>query len=118
MVASAPIDFTEMVSMGVRLEEAVYEGHLSKDGDSSNGAKKYGDSSSKKKEQDSYAILRSRQGRSHNRNQQVASVTPFVNATPTVVAYQRAPQQGNQGQGHQRKMSFDPIPMKYIDLYP
>ena len=118
MVASSPSDFTEMVGMGVRLEEAVREGRLSKDGDSSNGAKKYGDSSSKKKEQDSYAILRGRQGRSHNRNQQVASVTPFVNETPTVVAYQRAPQQGNQGQGHQRKMSFDQIPMTYTEFYP
>ena len=34
MVASAPSDFTEMVSMGVSLEEAVREGRLSKDGES------------------------------------------------------------------------------------
>ena len=60
MVASAPSDFNEMVVMGVRLEEAVCEGRLSKDGDSSNGAKKYGDSSSKNKEKDSYAILHGR----------------------------------------------------------
>ena len=45
-------------------------------------------------------------------------MTPFVNVTPTAVAYQRAPQQGNQGQGHQRKMSFDPITMTYTKLYP
>ena len=38
--------------------------------------------------------------------------------TQTAVAYQRAPQQGNQGQAHQRKMSFDPIPMTYTELYP
>ena len=31
MVESAPNDFTEMVGMGVRLEEAVREGHLSRD---------------------------------------------------------------------------------------
>ena len=31
MVASAPNDFTEMVSMGVRLEEAIREGCLTKD---------------------------------------------------------------------------------------
>ena len=31
MVASAPSDFTEMVSMSVRLEEAVREGRLTKD---------------------------------------------------------------------------------------
>ena len=69
MVGSAPINFTKMVIIGVRLEEVVREGRLSKDSDSSNGAKKNGDSSSKKKEQDSYAILHGRQGRSHNRNQ-------------------------------------------------
>ena len=118
MVASSQGDFTEMVGMGVHLEEAVCEGRLSKDGDSSNGAKKYGDISYKNKEQDSYAILRGRQGISHNKNQQVASMTPVVNETMTVVAYQRAPQQGNQGQCHQRKMSFDPIPMTYTELYP
>ena len=31
MVASAPSDFTKMVSMGVRLEEFVREGRLTKD---------------------------------------------------------------------------------------
>ena len=31
MVASAPSDFTEMVNMGVRLEEAVREGRLTKE---------------------------------------------------------------------------------------
>ena len=118
MVASVPSDFTEMVGMGVRLEEVVREGHLAKDGDSSNGDKKYGDSSFKEKEQDSYAVLHGRKGRSHNRNQQVAYVTPVVNETLTAVAYQRVPQQGNQGQCHQRKMRFDPIPMTYTELYP
>lgn len=42
MVASAPTDFTDMVNMGVRLEEAVREGCLVRKGSSSNGAKFYG----------------------------------------------------------------------------
>ena len=39
MVASAPSDFIEMVSMGVHLEEAVREGRLTR-GENSNSAKK------------------------------------------------------------------------------
>ena len=39
MVASTPSDFTEMVGMGVRLEEAVREGRLTK-GEGSEGVKK------------------------------------------------------------------------------
>jgi hypothetical protein len=40
MIASAPSDFTEMVNMGMRLEEGVREGRLSKEEVSS--SKKYG----------------------------------------------------------------------------
>ena len=39
MVASAPSDFTEMVGMGIRLEEAIREGQLTKS-EGSGGAKK------------------------------------------------------------------------------
>ena len=52
MVASAPTDFTDMVNMGVRLEEAVREGRLVREGSSSSsGAKRYG-GFMKKKEQE------------------------------------------------------------------
>ena len=40
MIASSPSDFTEMVNMGMRLEEGVREGRLSRDDGSS--AKNYG----------------------------------------------------------------------------
>jgi hypothetical protein len=48
MIASAPNDFTKMVNMGMRLEEGVWEGWLSKD--EAFASKKYGGSFSKKKE--------------------------------------------------------------------
>ena len=35
----------------------------------------------------------------------------------TVVVYQRAPQQGNQGQGQKRE-DFDPISMSYAETFP
>lgn len=50
MVASAPNDFTEMVGMGVILEEGVNEGRLTKETGSSSGTKKYGNNFQKKKE--------------------------------------------------------------------
>ena len=52
MVASAPSNFTEMVNMGVRLEEAVREGRLVKGEESASGSKKYGSGFPKKKEKD------------------------------------------------------------------
>ena len=58
MVASAPHDFTEMVGMGVRLEEGVREGRLSKDGASTNGAKKFSNGFQKKKEGEENAVFK------------------------------------------------------------
>ena len=49
MLASAPSDFTEMVNMGVRLEEAVREGCLVRNTEPSS-SKKYGGAFQKKKE--------------------------------------------------------------------
>jgi hypothetical protein len=51
MVASAPSDFTEMVNMGMRLEEGVREGRLAKDESSS---KRYG--AFKKKDGEAHAV--------------------------------------------------------------
>ena len=46
MIASAPSDFTEMVNMGMRLEEGVREGRLTREEGSS--AKRYGEFAKKK----------------------------------------------------------------------
>ncbi|KAI5445087.1 hypothetical protein KIW84_013370 [Lathyrus oleraceus] len=61
MIASAPNDFTEMVNMGMRLEEGVCEGRLSKD--EALTSKKYGGSLSKKKEGETNAVSVERQRR-------------------------------------------------------
>jgi hypothetical protein len=52
MVASAPSDFTEMVNMGMRLEEGVREGRLAKDESSS--SKRYG--AFKRKDGEAHAV--------------------------------------------------------------
>ena len=80
MVASAPSDFTEMVNMGVRLEEAVREGRLTKETETSSSSKKYGSAFPKKKDQDVSAVLQNKQRRRYQ--QQVATVSPIINSTP------------------------------------
>ena len=65
MIASAPNNFTQMVSMGMRLEEGVRDGHLSKEEASS--SKKYGGSFSKRKEEETTLVSVGRKRRPHVR---------------------------------------------------
>src|SRR4051812_23329872 len=91
MVASAPSDFTEMVNMGVRLEEAVREGRLNKEPESFIGPRKYGSSFQKKNDQDVSNVLHKIKKKFQP---QVAAITPVVNSAP---AYQpQASQQQTQ----------------------
>ena len=68
MIASAPSDFTEMVNMGMRLEEGVREGRLSREEVSSN--KRYDNSFNKKKESEANAVSSGRQSRPQIRRSQ------------------------------------------------
>jgi hypothetical protein len=54
MIVSAPNDFTEMVNIGMRLEEGVREGRMSKEEASS--SKKYGGSFSKRNEGETNSV--------------------------------------------------------------
>ena len=85
MVASAPSDFTEMVNMGVRLEEAVREGRLVRNTESSS-SKRYGGALQKKKEQEISNISQGRQ-RQRYHSQQIATVSPVTSSAPAP-AYQ------------------------------
>lgn len=88
IVASAPSDFTEMMNMGLRLEEGVREGQL-KEGSSSDGSRKYGIGLPKKKEHDANTMSQERYRRLPRNNQchqHVASVTPMINFAPVAQA--------------------------------
>jgi hypothetical protein len=97
MIASAPSDFTEMVNMGMRLEEGVREGRLSRDEAST--SKKYGSSFSKRKDNETNAISSGRQRRPQARrnppprqhhHHQVSSVIPvFSNQQTTPIQQQQ-----------------------------
>ncbi|KAI5411761.1 hypothetical protein KIW84_056725 [Lathyrus oleraceus] len=110
MIASAPSDFTEMVNMGMRLEEGVREGRLTKDEGSS--SKRY-EAFAKKKDGEAHAV------QSH-----VKSRRPSVKRKPVRPtsnqhqAYQ--PRNSNQASMsyERKKITFDPIPMSYAELYP
>ena len=90
MVVSAPSDFTEMVKMGIRLEEAVREGRLTRS-EGSGGVKKPSYGFTKNKEGDANVVMQERRVNTPRRNsqchQQVTSVTLVVDVVPTIVAY-------------------------------
>ncbi|KAI5395417.1 hypothetical protein KIW84_061843 [Lathyrus oleraceus] len=145
MIASAPSDFTEMVNMGMRLEEGVREGRLTEDEGSS--AKRYG-AFTKKKDGEAHAVtshVKSRRPsvkRKHVRpasNQhQVTHIAPvFRDNSQYQHNNQQSPQQYQQQQHlpqqqayqprnsnqastsyERKKINFDPIPMSYAELYP
>lgn len=78
MVASAPTDFTEMVSMGMRLEKGVREGRLIKESTIVEVSKKFNGNFIKKKESSVSVVSR---GFRKVRHQHVAAIAP-VTSTP------------------------------------
>lgn len=126
MVATSPNDFSEMVGMGVRLEEGIREGRLSGEGFGSGSSKRYNSGFNKKKDGETNYVARSGTGRPRggSSSQQIAAITPVVTPTP---AQDIKPQfnqqqrnyynQQNQNRGP-RRPQFEPIPMTYAELYP
>ncbi|KAI5445677.1 hypothetical protein KIW84_013776 [Lathyrus oleraceus] len=110
MIASAPSDFTEMVNMGMRLEEGVREGRLSKDEGSS--SKRYG-AFAKKKDGEAHAVQSHAKTRRpsvkrkpvrHASNQhQVAHIAPVFRDNQQYQHQQHNQQQQSQQQYHQQQ---------------
>ena len=130
MVASAPGNFNEMVSMGMRLEEGIRTGRLTKEAGSSSGTKKVGTSFPRKKEHDVGMVSRGKPRNNVIKQRQVAAIAPAVNTTlntgiapqfqqnqQTQQPRQQAQQFNNQNRTP-RVTQFDPIPMTYTELYP
>ncbi|KAI5435529.1 hypothetical protein KIW84_022082 [Lathyrus oleraceus] len=134
MIASAPSDFTEMVNMGMRLEEGVREGRLSLDDNSS--AKKYG-GFARKKEGETHAVsshskrrpyVRRKEVRPVINQHQVAHIAPVFRETqqpqqqsrPQQQAYQPCSNNNNNitSNYERKRVTFDPIPMSHAELYP
>ncbi|KAI5416224.1 hypothetical protein KIW84_041319 [Lathyrus oleraceus] len=85
----APNDFTEMVNMGMRLEEGVCEGRLSRD--EASISKRYGSNFGKNKDSETNALISGRQRRPHIRrnppprqhhHHQVSLVIPIPKPLP------------------------------------
>ncbi|XP_050888035.1 uncharacterized protein LOC127093174 [Lathyrus oleraceus] len=85
MIASVPSDFTEMVNMGMRLEEAVREGRLTKEAGASSHVKKFTNNFSKKKESDVNFVSYDKQRRKY---QHVAVVSPIISPPMIAPIYQ------------------------------
>ncbi|XP_058783715.1 uncharacterized protein LOC131658438 [Vicia villosa] len=122
MVASAPTDFTEMVNMGMRLEEGVREGRLTMESGSSTETKKYGNNFQKKWEDET--IVFTIDAAQFKQPYQQPWATPPHNSS------QNAPQNAAQNQNRQRNQNIpqrnhqkedrriDPMPMTYAQLWP
>ncbi|KAK2352120.1 hypothetical protein QL285_096825 [Trifolium repens] len=116
MVASAPNNFTEMVGMGMRLEEGVREGRLVNENAPTNSAKKFGNNFLKKKEPEVGLVAQGRPKGGNYQQHHVAAVTPKTNSE-----YQpqhQALRQFNNQNHTQKAPQFDPIPMPYAELLP
>jgi hypothetical protein len=100
MVASAPRDFTDMVDIGVRLEEGLREGRLTRETASSRNAKEFGLDFDTKKEQELSMVANGKPKRNKQQQQHVVSITPATDTAP------------------KREPKFEPIPMLYADLLP
>jgi hypothetical protein len=81
MIASAPSDFTEMVNMGMRLEEGVRQGRLVRESVPTNSVKKFGNNFQRKKEQEVSMVAHGRPQQHYPGYQHVAVVTPTINTT-------------------------------------
>ncbi|XP_058729685.1 uncharacterized protein LOC131601811 [Vicia villosa] len=104
MIGSVSSNFTDLVTIGQRLEEGIKKGKVSVVVDSS---KKPFGGFQKKKEGETSAVERPRQRAQHYDQPQVAAVQ---------IPRQNAGQ--NQNRVARPKTEFDPIPMTYTELYP
>jgi len=79
MVGSAPREFTEMVSMGIHLEEGVREGWLVKESASASSTKKFGNNFPRKKEQEVSMVAHERPQQNYPAYQHIVVITPATN---------------------------------------
>ncbi|KAI5388222.1 hypothetical protein KIW84_074058 [Lathyrus oleraceus] len=141
MIASAPSDFTEMVNMGMRLEEGVRERHLTRDEGSS--AKRYR-GFAKKKEGEAHDVsshtkrrpsVKRKTVRPASNQHQVAHIAPTFREAqhyqhqqqhqqyqqqhrPQQQAYQPRNNNNTSTSYDRKRVTFDPISMTYAELYP
>ncbi|XP_058766813.1 uncharacterized protein LOC131640437 [Vicia villosa] len=110
MIGSVSSNFTDLVTIGQRLEEGIRKGKVSVAVDSS---KKPFGGFQKKKENETNAVSDDRR-RFHRRPQN--GDQPYVSAVTPVRVQAPQPQVANQNQNRDRT-HFDPIPMTYTELY-
>ncbi|GAU51875.1 hypothetical protein TSUD_416600 [Trifolium subterraneum] len=136
MVGIVSRSFTEMVEMGMCLEEGIHQGRLIKENAPTSTNKKYGNSFSKKKESEVGMVAQGGPQPRYPAYQHVSAITPTsqpqITQAPPQYSYpyqQPYPQQPqirpqtpqqpyNYPNRTQRNPPFEPIPIKYADLLP
>ena len=81
MIGSASHDFTEMVGMGMRIEEALRDGRLVKENAPASNVKKYGNNFQKRKEQEVSMIAHGGPQPHYPKYHHIAAIPPPTNNT-------------------------------------
>ncbi|GAU46908.1 hypothetical protein TSUD_299590 [Trifolium subterraneum] len=133
MVASSTNDFTELVNIGMRLEERVRQGRLVKENVPTNSVKKFGNNFQRKKEQEVSMVAHGRPQQQYTGYQHVATVSQNPGYRPQFqqrphqqyqqpyqqqYQQQTPPQCAQQNRAQRPPPQYDPIHMKYAELLP
>ncbi|XP_058729077.1 uncharacterized protein LOC131601309 [Vicia villosa] len=114
MIGSVSSNFTDLVTIGQRLEEGIKNGKVANVAESSGGSKKPYGNFHKKKENETNAVSDDRRG---SRRKPQNGDQPYVAAVAPVQVQVPQSQVANQNQNRGRT-TYDPIPMTYTELYP
>ncbi|GAU46907.1 hypothetical protein TSUD_299580 [Trifolium subterraneum] len=133
MVASSTNDFTELVNIGMRLEERVRQGRLVKENVPTNSVNKFGNNFQRKKEQEVSMVAHGRPQQQYTGYQHVATVSQNPGYRPQFqqrphqqcqqpyqqqYQQQTPPQCAQQNRAQRPPPQYDPIHMKYAELLP
>src|SRR4051812_7635489 len=114
MIGSVSSNFTDLVTIGQRLEEGIKNGKVTHVAESSSGSKKPYGNFQKKKENETNDVSDDRRG---SRRKPQNGDQPYVAVVAPVQVQVPQPQAANQN--HDRgRTTYDPIPMTYTELYP
>jgi hypothetical protein len=109
MVGSAPTNFAKMMIMGMRLEEGVREGRLVKESVPTDISEE---------ENQEMSMVESQPQQQYLAYHPVAAAMPIINDVQSSGYQPQSQQYQQQPRKQSPRTKFDPIPMKYEELFP
>jgi len=109
MVSNAPSNFTEMMTIGMRLEEGVRDGRL---------VKESVPTSDFEGEDQEVSMVESQPQQQYPTYHHVAAIAPDTNVVQNPVYQPQFPQYQQQPRQSTPRTQIDPTPMRYTELFP